>query len=551
MVVVGEMHALPVPQQPLHIVPPQLHVPFEHESPLAQALHARPPLPQFPLPCIVNVTQWPVVSQQPLEQFDGPHEVPPSPESESACPSGPPPPSSGATSAAVSPPVTSWPGLESSFVASPPPLSAADEASPACPTGKSPRRDVHPLACTARDKRATAMASGALRESLIIECPPSQAHARSISKLSGASRGGQQDMGRVSSSLMRSFRRFLGMLPVALSCSVLTMPVAMAQSDADRAQARDLGQQGYAAMDARDYAKAADLFRRADALFHAPTIMVGLARAEVHLGRYVEAAEHYRRVVLEGAPPGAPLPIRDAVDAAKKELADAEAHRSKVTINVKGPDQPSVAVDGAPVSAAALGVERLVNPGQHSLHVTANGWKDADENFTVADGGSAQVTVQMEAAAAAAPAPATPATAPTQVTPPSGADQAPPPDTTPSSGGSLKTLGWIGIGVGGAGIVLGAVTGGLAAGKKSTASGSPCASGPCAPSDLTTYQSNRDGYYTMGTISTIGFIAGAVLAAGGAALLIFGPRGEAPPAASTAWVSPFVGPGSAGVTGGF
>jgi hypothetical protein len=329
---------------------------------------------------------------------------------------------------------------------------------------------------------------------------------------------------------------------------------AMAQSEADRAQARDLGQQGYAALDAKDYVKAADLFKRADALFHAPTIMVGLARAEVHLGKYVEASEHYRRVVLEGAPPGAPQAIRDAIDAAKKELADAEAHRAKATINVKGPDQPSVTLDGAPMSQAALGVERLVNPGQHLVHVSASGWKDAEQTFTVADGGTAQLTVQMEAGGAAAPAtpaPATPATGAAPATPSPG-DMSTAPDATPStSGGSLKTLGWIGIGVGGAGIVLGAVTGGLAAGKKSSASGSPCASGPCAQSDLTTYQSNRDSYYTMGTISTIGFIAGGVLAAGGAALLLFGPHGESAPAATTGWVAPFVGPGSAGVTGRF
>jgi hypothetical protein len=352
---------------------------------------------------------------------------------------------------------------------------------------------------------------------------------------------------------MRDRRPLLAMLPIALSCLVLRMPVAMAQTDADRAQARDLGQQAYTAMDAKNYAKAADLFRRADALFHAPTIMLGLARAEAHLGKYVEASEHYRRVVLEGAPPGAPQPIRDAIDAAKKELADAEGHRAKVTINVQGPDQPSVTMDGAPMSMAALGVERLVNPGQHAVHVTANGWKDGDESFTVPDGGSAQVTVQMEARAAAGPAPAAPETAPTPATstPSPGGDQGPPDTTAASSGHSLKTLGWIGIGVGGAGIVLGAVTGGLAAGKKSSASGSPCTSGRCSQNDLTTYQSDRDSYYTMGTISTIGFIAGGVLAAGGAALLLFGPHGESQPAATAARVTPFVGPGSAGITGSF
>jgi hypothetical protein len=346
---------------------------------------------------------------------------------------------------------------------------------------------------------------------------------------------------------------------IVLGLGLSAAPAARAQSDADRAQARDLGQQGYAAMDAKDYTKAADLFRRADALYHAPTIMLGLARAESHLGKYVESAEHYRRIVLEGAPPGAPQPIKDAVDAAKHEIADVEGHRAKVTLSVKGPDQPTVTLDGAPMSAAALGVERLVNPGPHAVHVTAAGWKDADQSFTVADGGSAQVAVQMESAGAGAPATvatATPAPATGAGTgAPGDAATAPATDTTPEtpasgSGGSMKTIGWIGIGVGGAGIVLGAVTGAMAAGKHSTASSSPCASGPCGQGDLSTYDSNRDSYYTLGTISTIGFIAGGVLAAGGAALLLFGPKGDSAPAAA-AWVSPFVGPGSAGVTGRF
>jgi hypothetical protein len=350
---------------------------------------------------------------------------------------------------------------------------------------------------------------------------------------------------------MRRLRPLLAMLPVALSCSVLGLPLAMAQTEADRAQARDLGQQGYAALDAKDYAKAADLFRRADALYHASTILLGLARAEAKLGKFVESWEHYHRIVLEGAPPGAPQPIRDAIDAAKKEMSDVEGHRAKVTLTVKGPDQPTVTLDGAPMSSAALGVERLVNPGQHVLHATAAGWQDADKTFTVADGAGAQVTLEMQAGAAppaALPADATATPAPAA---PPASDQAPAADTSAApSSGPWKTLGWVGLGVGGAGIVLGAVTGGLASGKKSTASGSPCASGPCSQGDLSTYQSDRSSYYTMGTISTIGFIAGGVLAAGGAALLLFSPRGESSPAAS-AWVSPFVGPGSAGVTGHF
>jgi len=165
VLVVGETHVLPVPQQPLHTVPPQEHAPLEHESPPAQAAHARPPLPHVPELCIENATHWPLALQQPLAQLLGPQVV-----TESPCASEPPPVSVGTSF------VTSGPGLVSWFIESPPP--SATEASPAWPAGRSPRREVHPLACRARDTSATAIASGALRENLVIKPSVTSAFCR-------------------------------------------------------------------------------------------------------------------------------------------------------------------------------------------------------------------------------------------------------------------------------------------------------------------------------------------------------------------------------------
>jgi hypothetical protein len=43
-------HVVPL-QQPMHEPPPQLHVPFEQESPLPHAPHAAPPVPHCPDVC--------------------------------------------------------------------------------------------------------------------------------------------------------------------------------------------------------------------------------------------------------------------------------------------------------------------------------------------------------------------------------------------------------------------------------------------------------------------------------------------------------------------
>src|SRR5688572_30046531 len=91
---------------------------------------------------------------------------------------------------------------------------------------------------------------------------------------------------------------------------------AFAQSEADRGQARQLAIEGNEALEKKDYVTAADKFGRADALFHAPTLLLGFARANAGLGKLVVAVEAYRRVVREGAPPDQPTFVQ-AVEEAK------------------------------------------------------------------------------------------------------------------------------------------------------------------------------------------------------------------------------------------
>jgi hypothetical protein len=72
----------------------------------------------------------------------------------------------------------------------------------------------------------------------------------------------------------------------ALAFALLLIPtVAAAQtSDADRVTARGFAQEGQDALDRKDFTTAADRFGRAGELLHAPTLTLGLARAQVGLG---------------------------------------------------------------------------------------------------------------------------------------------------------------------------------------------------------------------------------------------------------------------------
>src|SRR5437899_40990 len=107
---------------------------------------------------------------------------------------------------------------------------------------------------------------------------------------------------------------------LSLAAFLFAGRVAAAPSDADRATARALALEGFHALDMKDFATAADRFSRADALVHAPTLLLGLARAEVGLGKLVAAGEVYNRLVREPLPPNAPQVFIDAVENGKTEL---------------------------------------------------------------------------------------------------------------------------------------------------------------------------------------------------------------------------------------
>jgi hypothetical protein len=366
---------------------------------------------------------------------------------------------------------------------------------------------------------------------------------------------------------------------LALGGSLSTAHLARAQSDDDRATARALGQEGQQALDNKSWATAEDRFRRADKLVHAPTLEIGLARALAAQAKYVEAQEAYNKIIREGVPPGAPGAFKQALEDAKKEVDAVAPKLGGVVITVKasnGQDisDPKVMLDERSVNAASLGVKRAIDPGPHVLRITADGYKAAETKFTVLEGGSATENVTLEkdtSAVAAAPAPApggattaapggamspTPGATPTGASATAGAE-APPP-------AKKSILPWVAFGVGGAGLLLGGITGIVALGDHSTLS-DKCKNG-CPPDQKGTL----DSYHTMGTLSTVGFIVAGLGAAAGVVLLVTQPKDSAsgtesapapagapgpaaPPPAPAAGIKvyPVLGLGSAGVFGTF
>jgi hypothetical protein len=343
---------------------------------------------------------------------------------------------------------------------------------------------------------------------------------------------------------------------VCLAVIGLTAPPALAQADADRATARSLGGDGQQALENKDYRTAEDRFRRADNLVHAPTLMLGLARALAGQGKYVESQETYHRIVREGIAPGAPEAFKRALADAKKEVDTVASKIGGVTITVHAPggaEQPNakVVLDGSPVNTASLGVRRSVDPGSHVLQVSADGMKPAEVRFDVPPGGAVDepVTLEVDRSAPSPLAPASvPATAPSEQT--SVSPGAEPPSSAPSTssrGGSGTVLPWVAFGIGGAGLAAGAVTGFLAMQKHSDLA-NKCDRAACQLAQ----QGDLDSYHTIATISTAGFIVGGVGVVAGVVLMLTRPKPETvPPPQIGLRVVPVIGLGSIGAVGAF
>jgi hypothetical protein len=313
--------------------------------------------------------------------------------------------------------------------------------------------------------------------------------------------------------------------------------LAVAQpTDSDRATARELAREGYDALEKKDYAVAEDRFRRADALVHAPTIVVDHARALVGMGRIVEAYERYALVIREGIASNAPASWKQAVADAEREIEPLKPRMAWLTINIQGPTEPHVTVDGREVPLASLGARRATDPGKRKVRVTAEGFVSGGRIVVLKEGEQQSITIALERAEAVD----LPETA------------APAQDTGAAPGeasSSSSPLPWIAFGIGGAGLAVGGVTGVMALGVRSDLSSS-CPTSTCKPkdeSDEKRMQDDLSQYHTLGTVSGIGFGVGLAGVATGVVLLLTAPNAEAAPTAAS--LTPVVGPGYLGIRG--
>jgi hypothetical protein len=190
-----------------------------------------------------------------------------------------------------------------------------------------------------------------------------------------------------------------GTIGVILAAVALVSPTtAEAQTKEQKAGARAAAEAGGDAFDAGKYAEAADLFERAERLIHAPPHLLYGARANVKLGRLVEARELYLGLTREKLASSAPRAFRDAQQMGEKELADVEARLPYISVVVQGgPVQMPVKVtrNGEPVPPELVGIPTPANPGEYSYQAFAEGMESTATSIKLKEGARETVVLTL------------------------------------------------------------------------------------------------------------------------------------------------------------
>jgi len=343
-----------------------------------------------------------------------------------------------------------------------------------------------------------------------------------------------------------------GLSAVALAASIDASAQEQNASAADIALARSLGAEGVQLAEDGNCAAAINRLQRAEALYHAPTIMEPLGECQVALGKVVAGTENLQRVAREPLPARPPRAFVEAQARARKALEWAlpKIARLKIHLDMPAGVRPTVKVDGELIPLAALDADRPVDPGVHKVEASAAGYRTASRDITLGESASATASLKLDTDPHAPP----PAVENSGASPAAGSGMMLGTNTGSSHvgaepSGSSKTLAYAALSLGGAGLLVGSVAGVVAISKKSALDDQCMQPRACPPGA----QGDIDTMKLAATVSTVGFAVGALGAGGGLVLLLTAKRdptagGAAPPHGS---IRPFASLAAAGFEGSF
>jgi hypothetical protein len=313
---------------------------------------------------------------------------------------------------------------------------------------------------------------------------------------------------------------------------------ALAQSASDRETARGLMREGDAAFDHKDYNSALQAYSAAHAIMGVPSTGLAVARAQVQLGKLVDARDTALSVTRLPTAAREPAALTEARAEAGRLADSLEPRIPSLTVSISGApaDVVDVTVDQKPLATRLIGIAHKLDPGKHTVTAIAAGFDNASADVTLAEGANEKVTLTLvpsgmktEPAAPPPSSPLTPVTA----------------DTGGKKG--LSPLVYIGFGIGGVGLIVGSVTGVMSLSATSAAK-EHCSGNQCQPAA----QEDIDSAKLLANVANIGFGA-AILGTGLGIVGLVTSGGRSEPVLSSTGlkIEPLLGPRFVGARGRF
>jgi hypothetical protein len=278
-----------------------------------------------------------------------------------------------------------------------------------------------------------------------------------------------------------------------VAVALLATPSAFAD-DGDREQARAFALQGIEAYEQGRWRESIGFFEQAEQLFSAPQNLIYIARANVKLEQLLVARKAYGRATIQGAA-DEPESFKGARRVARRELAALEKTIPSVRIDPGDVDgrELYIEVDDRPVGPQQWD-RILVDPGSHVVRAGLSSTQTSSVELMVARGDSECVTLALPAEDGGGGG---------------------------ANGGPSLVLPGVFYGVGGAGLLFGAITG-IAAISTVSDVESRCADGIC-PNEDREAVGEADA---LATAANIGFVTAGIGAAIGTVLLVIELSGD-------------------------
>jgi len=303
-----------------------------------------------------------------------------------------------------------------------------------------------------------------------------------------------------------------------------------AQTAAEKETARAFMDDGRAKFDAGDHDAALDAFGAADRIMGVTSTGLWVGKTLVVLGRLIDARDKLIAVSqIPGAEAESPVLKRARLEAAQLQAELAE-QIGGLKIEISGVPSGApvrVWVDGRELSSDLVARPYRVDPGEHLVVGTSPGFARRKLRVTVGRGDTIKVMLVLKP----------------------GDDGGDAGGDGDDDGVSIHPLVWAGFGTAAAGLLVGAITGGVSLADASSAK-EGCVDNRCPEANA----ADADRSVALAHVSTVSFVVGGVGAGLGVAGLFLsdGVFGASDDGSADAWrIEPIVGPGSLGIRGRF